>query len=162
MLTAMLERADMATLVTERLRPGDMLLPIHREIASAVEQAMPADGSPRLSAVADRLSEDEEVFAAAVDIALAEDTYDASTLEQDIEAIREARLLGDKDIRLYNVKQEAVRPEEDGESLAELEKQVQKGLAAGTLNEADPLYQRYLGIRRQLHGSGELPYWDFD
>jgi DNA primase len=162
MLTAMLERPDLATVVIDRLPPHDMLLPIHREIASAVAEAATAEGLPRLTSVADRLAEDEEVFAAAIDIALAEDSYDTSTLEEDIEAIREARLLGNKDIRLYNVKEELVQPADDSESLADLERQVQQGLAEGTLNEEDPLYQRYLEIRRQLHGTGELPYWDFD
>jgi hypothetical protein len=162
MLTAILERPAMAALLLEQLPPTDMLLPIHRDIASAVAQAATADGPVRVTAVTDLLAQDEDVLAAAVDIALAEDTYDATTLERDIEAIREARLLGDKDIRLYNVKQELVRPEQDGESLAELEKQVQAGLTAGTLSKEDTLYRRYLEIRRQLHGSGELPYWDLD
>ncbi len=162
MLTAMLERPDIAALVLQRLPPADMLLPIHREIASAVAQAAAADGSPRRTSIADRLAEDDDVFAAAVDIALAEDSYDSGTLEEDLEAIREARLLGNKDIRLYNVKEEPVQPADEGESLADLEKQVQQGLAAGTLSKEDQLYQRYLEIRRQLHGTGELPYWDFD
>lgn len=162
MLTAMLERSDMAGLILEYLGPEQMLLPIHREVASAVARAMPAGQPPRLASVAERLAEDEEVFASAVDIAVTEDTYDAATLESDLALIREARLLGDKDIRLYNVKEEPVQPVDEGESFGDLQKQVQQGLAAGTLDRGDPLYQRYLEIRRQLHGIGERPYWDFD
>jgi hypothetical protein len=162
MLTAMLQRAEVAQAVLQRVRPEEMLLPIHREIAAAV--AGP-DGRPEPEQVAsaiERLSRDEAVFAAAVEIGVAEDTYEIEQLDRDIAFLREARLLGGKALRLYRANDELIDPLHDGESLEELERRVQQGLADGSLTRDDPLFERYMTIRRRFGGKNELAWWDFD
>jgi hypothetical protein len=159
-LMALLRRPELAGIVFGQMRPDEMLLPIHQEIAEAAG-APGAEGGAGLGALTDRLAQDEEVFAAAVEIAVEEEDYDTDNLERDIARIREARFLAGDVGRTYRVNDEPVQPAGESESLAEIERQVQERLAAGSLTADDPIYQRYMSVRRHLHGIGELPPWDF-
>jgi hypothetical protein len=82
-------------------------------------------------------------------------------LERDVGLIREARLIGDRGVRPYGGEARRLEPQAADETLADLEQKVRQGLADGTLTPEDATYQRYLEIRRQLQGDGELPVWNF-
>jgi hypothetical protein len=165
MVAGMLQRPDLASVVLAHLPPKDMLFDSHRDIAVRLAEAAQESGLPSLAQMIGKLEQDDTAFADAVDIALDEEPYDASRIVDDVRLIREARLLRSqavplyKGVRLYNVSARVVEREE-GESLAELEQQVREGLANGTLTPDDPTYQRYMEVRRQLQGDGELPVWD--
>ena len=169
MLTAMLERSEIAALVLQMLRPAEMLLEIHRDIAMCVAEARSDEsGAPNLVDALERLSTNEELFATAIDLATAEGSYEMDAVLEDVKLIREAKLLYGEGVpsysadRKYQVGEEPIESASEGESLADLEQRVRTGLEEGTMTPDDPIYTRYMEIRRQLHGSGELPKWDFD
>ena len=160
MLTAMLLEPEAASQLLSHLSPDEMLLPIHREIGRAIAEVVAAGGTLGFSTVAERLSQDEELFAAAVDIAVAEDDYDVTEIERDVLLIREAQLLGDKGLRLYNVESAPLEAQEEGETLAGVEQQVLEAIDSQSLTPDDPAYQRLIEIRRRLHGRGTRDFWD--
>jgi hypothetical protein len=168
MLTAMLERPEVAAVVLELLSPDEMLFGSHRDVAVQLAEARTEHGAPSLAHVAERLAGNEELFATAVDLAVAEEAYDTEAIEDDVSLIREAKLLRGEGVpmykaeRLYETTSGRVQAQGDEESLAALENQVRQGLEDGSLTPDNPLYQRYIDIRRQLHGAGELSYWDID
>jgi DNA primase catalytic core len=161
-LTAMIRRPGLAPTILAQLRPEELLLPIHQEIATAVARSERGPDEASAGGLADRLAEDEAVFAAAVEIAVDEEDYDLTDLPRDIAHLREARFLGGEARRLCETSEQSLCPPEDAECLATLEREVQARLAEGTLTTDDPLYERYMSVKRHLHGSGDLPCWDVD
>jgi len=162
LLTAMLADLRFAARAFEQLGPQDLLLPIHRDVASAVHGAVVRADDTAPKGLGDMLARDEAVFATAVDIAVSEEGYDQASLEGDARLIREARFLGNIAFRLYVVDDEAVEPSAEHQSFAELETEVQRRAAEGALSHDDPLYQRYISIKKHLHGKGRLAWWDYD
>jgi hypothetical protein len=161
MLAAMLSSPPIAGQVLERCSPEELLLPVHREIVRIVAEVLGAGGATSFAAVAERVSQDEELFAAAADAAVEDEGYDPADVERDVLLIREAHLLGDRGLRLYGGEAEPLAPAEAGENLAELERQVQELIASGEVSADDPRYLRLMEIRKGLHGKGEREYWDF-
>ena len=180
MLTAMLERPGVAAMVFGMLRPDEMLLASHRDIALQIAEARDEDGVPKLAEVVERLSSDEELLATAVDLAVAEYAYETESvegeertrlvreaIEADVRLIREAKLLRGEGVplykaeRLYNADSQRLEGQDNAESLADLEERVRAGLADGSIDTKSELYQRYMEIRRKLSGIGELPMWEF-
>ncbi|MBM3472371.1 MAG: DNA primase [Armatimonadetes bacterium] len=161
MLTAMLLEPGIAGQVLGQLAPAELLLPIHREIAQVIAELLGSTATPSFSAFAERLSENEELFASAVDIAVAEEEYDPGAIDRDVLLIREAQLLGDRGVRLYGVESEPLEPQEAGESLADIEQRVQELMRSEDFSPDDPAYRRLMEIRKRLHGRGAREYWDY-
>jgi len=161
MLTAMLVEPGIAGKVLSHLAPGELLLPIHREIAQVIADALGSVERPGFGAIAERLSHNEELFASAVDIAVTAEEYDPNAIDRDVLLIREAQLLGDRGIRLHGAESEPLEPQEAGESLADIEQRVQELLRSEDFSPDDPSYQRLMEIRKRLHGKGEREYWDY-
>jgi hypothetical protein len=161
MLTAMLLEPGIAGEVLGHLAPAELLLPIHREIALAIADLLSSGATPSFSIIAERLSENEELFASAVDIAVTEEEYEPSAIDRDVLLIREAQLLGDRGVRLYGGESEPLEPQEAGESLADIEQRVQELMRSEDFSPDDPAYERLMEIRKRLHGRGARKYWDY-
>ena len=161
MLTAMMLEPGIAGQVLSHLAPAELLLPIHREIAQVIADILGSAAAPNFSAIAERLSQNEELFASAVDIAVAEEEYDPGAIDRDVLLIREAQLLGDRGVRLYGDESEPLEPQEAGETLAEIEGRVQELMRSDDFSPDDPSYQRLMEIRQRLHGKGARKYWDY-
>ncbi|MGQ9730975.1 MAG: DNA primase [Candidatus Zipacnadales bacterium] len=161
LLVAMLSRPALATQVFRDFSPEDLLLPIHREIAQIIAEVVAKEPQASSAQVTDRLSQNEELFAEATEIAVSDEEYDVSTIENDVLLIREARALGERGMCLYGAVSEPLAPVLEGETLAELEKRLQSKLNSGFVTGDDPDYVRWIQIQQKLHGSRDLPTWDY-
>jgi DNA primase len=158
MLTAMLADADTAERVLARLAPTEFLLPVHRELAQVIAEGLAAGEG---GGIAERLAGNEELLAAAAEIAVAEEGYDEQQVEQDALLIREAQVLGGKGLRLYNVEPKPLASETPGETLADVEEQVHELMRSEGASSEDPTHQRWLEIQRRVRGKGTREYWDY-
>lgn len=161
MLAAILREPGMAAQVFGRLSPAEFRVPIHREIAEAICELINAGETPVVSAVAERLSQNDELVAAVADVAVSEDDYDCSQVELDVMFLREAKVLGTRGIRLYRGEKQPLEPLIEGETLADLEKRVHDLMRSGDGSPEHPAYQRMMEIRKKLHGRGGRDYWDY-
>jgi len=147
------------------LQPDDLLVPIHQEIVRALADGLAEEPGPEgRSPMMGLLEPESEAYATAVELMVEEEpTDDEVAVEEDVLVLREARVACGLP-RTYNPYATAgdqgppAEPPPREVTLRELEKVVEEGLRGGTLAADDPLYQRYIALRRQLHGRGNLGF----
>ena len=167
LLAAALQDAQLARRLRNVTEHWAFLLPADQELAAALferlESGAEMDVEAVVASLASQAARDRaiELCVAEVDMATARENLEAhvgrlKAYRRGLGQRRRYAAVSDEQLAAAEV------PQDEAESFEELQGRVMAALERGEISQAHPLYQRWLELSSELHGSGNLDYWEED